>query len=267
MSHNTTKPTKRLCAQRRLISLDIRPVWSESSLPAWRKLEVLSYPLSAQRRLCEASERLALATSDHWVAGSNPTGGKILPKPKQRFIAQNLSCSPFHRLEMTEILLKGHKTLTYPSIWSDWADAADLSLRWAHTHFVVLSWGCSKTGGMPTLIWVFTGCTLILWICREAAQIWTMLFYQGNVSTFCRRNGGKEWDPDLTALSVNWSWYTLFHDHQSISFIAYTNGTTLSVSCFWEQNLEIGQCYTVRHSLNFWTLLLVFVAPALAWAT
>ena len=27
---------------------------------------------------------------------------------------------------------------------------------------------------------------------------------------------------------------------------------------FWEQNLEIGQCYTLRHSLNFWTLLSVF---------
>ena len=50
------------------ISLGIRPVWSESSLSAWRKL----WSLNAQRRL-----------------------------------------------------------------WSDWADAkADLSLRWAHTHFV-----------------------------------------------------------------------------------------------------------------------------------
>ena len=27
---------------------------------------------------------------------------------------------------------------------------------------------------------------------------------------------------------------------------------------FLEQNLEIRQCYTVRHSLNFWTLLSVF---------
>ena len=54
------------------ISLGIRPVWSESSLSTWRNLGVLSYPLSAQRRL-----------------------------------------------------------------WSDWADAqADLSLRWADTHFV-----------------------------------------------------------------------------------------------------------------------------------
>ena len=62
------------------------------------------------------AERLALPTSDHGVAGSNPAGGKFLPEPKRRFIAQSLSCSPFHRLEMTEILLKGRKTLTHPSI-------------------------------------------------------------------------------------------------------------------------------------------------------
>ena len=62
------------------------------------------------------AKRLALLTSDHGVAGSNPAGSEILPEPKQRFIAQSLSCSPFHCLEMTEILLKGHKTLTHPSI-------------------------------------------------------------------------------------------------------------------------------------------------------
>ena len=62
------------------------------------------------------AERLALPTSVHGVAGSNPTGGEILPEPKRCFIAQSLSCSPFHRLEMTEILLKGRKTLTHPSI-------------------------------------------------------------------------------------------------------------------------------------------------------
>ena len=64
------------------------------------------------------AEQLALPTSDHGVAGSNPAGGEILPEPKRRFIAQSLSCSPFHRLEMTEILLKGRKTLTHPSILS-----------------------------------------------------------------------------------------------------------------------------------------------------
>ena len=61
------------------------------------------------------AERLALPTSDHGVAGSNPARGEILPEPKRHFIAQSLSCSPFHRLEMTEILLKGRKTLTHPS--------------------------------------------------------------------------------------------------------------------------------------------------------
>ena len=62
------------------------------------------------------AERLALPTSDHGVAGSNPAGGEILPEPKRRFIAQSLLCSPFHHLEKTEILLKGRKTLTHPSI-------------------------------------------------------------------------------------------------------------------------------------------------------
>ena len=67
-------------------------------------------------RSIRVAERFALPTSDHGVAGSNPDGGKIHPEPKLRFIAQSLSCSPFHRLEMTEILLKGRKTLTHPSI-------------------------------------------------------------------------------------------------------------------------------------------------------
>ena len=67
-------------------------------------------------RSCRVAERLALPTSDHGVEGSNPAGGDIFPEPKRRFIAQSHSCSPFHRLEMTEILLKGRKTLTHPSI-------------------------------------------------------------------------------------------------------------------------------------------------------
>ena len=60
--------------------------------------------------------RLALPTSDHGVVGSNPAGGEILPEPKRRYISQSLSCSPFHRLEMTKIVLRGRKTLTHPSI-------------------------------------------------------------------------------------------------------------------------------------------------------
>ena len=61
-------------------------------------------------RSVRVAERLALPTSVHGVAGSNPAGSEILSEPKRRFIPQSLSCSPFHRLEMTEILLKGRKT-------------------------------------------------------------------------------------------------------------------------------------------------------------
>ena len=50
--HLMTKPTKwHMRPAKTLISLGIRPVWSESSLIAWKKAWVLSYPLSAQRRL------------------------------------------------------------------------------------------------------------------------------------------------------------------------------------------------------------------------
>ena len=52
---------------------------------------------------------------DQRVTGSNPAGGEILSEPKRHFIAQSLSSSPFHRPEMTEILLKGCKTVTHPS--------------------------------------------------------------------------------------------------------------------------------------------------------
>ena len=42
-----------VCPAKTQICLGIRPVWSESLLSAWRKLEawVLSYPLSTQQRL------------------------------------------------------------------------------------------------------------------------------------------------------------------------------------------------------------------------
>ena len=88
------------------------------------KIEDWSYIRKISHKSCDSvivrkrprGERLALPTSDHGVAGSNPAGGEILREPKRRLIAQSLSCLPFHRLEMTEILLKGRRTLTHPSI-------------------------------------------------------------------------------------------------------------------------------------------------------
>ena len=50
---------------------------------------------------------LVLPTLDNRVVSSNPVGDEILPEPKRHFIAQSLSCSPFHCPDMTEILMKG----------------------------------------------------------------------------------------------------------------------------------------------------------------
>ena len=101
------------------ISCIVYAKYQKASVKALVQVDFPVYALSKQKqnkkRSVRVAERLALPTSDHGVAGSNPAGGEILPKPKRRFIAQSLSCSPFHRLEMTEILLKGRKTLTHPS--------------------------------------------------------------------------------------------------------------------------------------------------------
>ena len=50
---------------------------------------------------------LALSKSDHGVSGSNPADGEIFSEATRRFIAQGLSCLPFHCPDMTEIRLKG----------------------------------------------------------------------------------------------------------------------------------------------------------------
>ena len=90
---------------------------SKGFRPPEHPMNPLDKPLctNIKFRSVRVAERLALPTLDHEVAGSNPAGGEILPEAKRRFIAQSLSCSHFHRLEMTEILLKGRETLTHPS--------------------------------------------------------------------------------------------------------------------------------------------------------
>ena len=84
----------------RLFSLPLLPLHSSFLLCLPSPMSHLPPPFKS----VHVAERLALPTSYHGVAGSNPAGGEILPEPKQRFIAQSLSYSPFHHLEMTDIL-------------------------------------------------------------------------------------------------------------------------------------------------------------------
>ena len=52
-------------------------------------------------RSIQVVEWLALQTSDHNLPGSNPAGGRIEPMTVLCFIAQSLSLSHFHYLDMT----------------------------------------------------------------------------------------------------------------------------------------------------------------------
>ena len=116
-------------------------------------------------RSVRVAERLALPNLDHGVAGSNPAGGEILPKPKRRFIAQSLSCSPFHCLEMTEILLKGCKALTHPCPWTQWILS---SLPWLSG----LCPGLVSMDNVQTVHWVPGECPLSPWtISTESMDI------------------------------------------------------------------------------------------------
>ena len=102
------------------ISVLIAAIPSNKPLNKRNSLYICGYVNAGNMMTCTCNlssvrmaERLVLLTSDHGVVGSIPARGEILPDPKWRFIAQSLSCSPFHH---PEILLKGCKTLTHPSI-------------------------------------------------------------------------------------------------------------------------------------------------------
>ena len=110
--------------------------------------------------------------------------------------------------------------------------------------------GSGKTVPMRRLAWAFTIpyvlSTLISWagsimLSKFAEALW--------MGVGLHEKSWRNSKPYENSVHV-------YHGHQP--FIAYTNVTKLSVSCFWEQNLEIGQCYMLRHSLSFWTLLSVF---------
>ena len=70
----------------------------------------------------------------------------------------------------------------------------------------------------------------------------------------CDECSVMEWvTPGLTRM-----WHSR-QGHQSSSLITYTSWIKLSISLFCEHNLENGQSYLMRHSLNFSTVTLISV--------
>ena len=144
-----TKPTK----------WSVRPVktqiWSEYSLSSWRTIGVLSY------QKADAQTDLSLRWADRSFCWSCHAV-IILIYHYQKWAAtwqnQQNGCAPSEDsdqpghlpslIRVFAVRMKKAWDLSNPlsaqrRLWSDWVDAqADLSLLWAHTHFVgfVMSW-------------------------------------------------------------------------------------------------------------------------------
>ena len=102
------KPTKWLCPQRRLRVFAVR----------MEKAWVLSYPLSAQRRLWSDWADVHSDLSLRW-AHSHIVG----------FVMS--------RLKWANAWVLSYPLSAQRRLWSDWAVVhSDLSLRWAHSHIV-----------------------------------------------------------------------------------------------------------------------------------
>ena len=104
-SHLMTKPTKRLCAQRRQISLGIRPVWSFFAVRT-KKAWFLSYTLIAQWRLI----RLGRCPGWSVLAGRSHSVGFVM-RQLIYFVPRD-SCST---AESTKTLL-----VSSPAVWTNY---------------------------------------------------------------------------------------------------------------------------------------------------
>ena len=168
LSRLVTKQTKwSVRTAKTQISLGIRPVWSESSLPAWRSIASSATHLA----YCKDSGHTGRMPRLIWAfAGRTANDPRLLHADSEdwsdwavlrwaynsfeppRDKTNKMICAPSedsnqprHSPSLIRVFaarMKKHWVLNYPfsalqRFWSDWADAqADLGLRWVHTHFV-----------------------------------------------------------------------------------------------------------------------------------
>ena len=139
------------------ISLGICPVWSESSLSAWRNIKSLATHWAGER----GGSVVECRTPEREVRGSRPTAAVLCPwarhfTPRKYWLITQEAMAPSrYDWKIVDWDVKPqHNQPTNPlsaqqRLWSDRADAqADSSLRWAHTShfvgFVMLQLMCQK---------------------------------------------------------------------------------------------------------------------------
>ena len=162
------------------ISPDIRPVWSESSLSAWRKLGALA------THLADAKANLNLRWAHNQIVGFVMRRLKCEPLKRghtSRQPASTTTSSLFlkcqHLAGQNKTNTKMSRDMTKPTMWlcakrrlrpalasasslSACRKLGSLATHWMHSE------DSDLTGRMPRLIWVFSGRTLILLVllCR-----------------------------------------------------------------------------------------------------
>ena len=153
-----TKPTKwPVRPTKTQISLGIHPVWSVFTV-RMKKHWVLGYPLSTQGRMirlgwCPGRFEsklgafvilLVLSYSRSIIEPQHDKTNKMSVRPGKTQISLGIrpDWSVF-AVRMKKAWVLSYPLSAVPRLWSDWADAqADLSLRWAHTHFVCFVMSC-----------------------------------------------------------------------------------------------------------------------------
>ena len=157
------KPTKwPVCPTKTQISLGIHPVWSESSLSAWRSIVSLATHWVHKEKwsdwvdaLADLSLRLVHPLFCWFCHAPDQYLSCDMTKPTKWVGAQWRLRSAWASAQTDQSSLSARRKLVslathwaQSKAWSDWVDAhVDLSLRWAHTHFVgfVMLWLIFRT--------------------------------------------------------------------------------------------------------------------------
>ena len=127
-----------------------------NNLMSW--LELLK--LACNNKLCSAIDALGETLKFSWFISlwPEPQHDKT-NKMSVRPVKTQISLDIHQVWSVFALCMKKPWVLSYPlstqrRLWSDWTDAqADLSLRWAHTHFVGLSCRGSPFGHIKEITW------------------------------------------------------------------------------------------------------------------
>ena len=164
-SLDMTKPTKWVCAQRRQISLGICPVWSVFAV-CMKKASVLSYPLSALRRLwsdlADAQADLSLRRVHSHFVGFVMSW--LISNKNAAYFAFTSTCL---KATASEVILSWSFTTAQSTLFQSCLDftkhraiscaiTSQASDEWAEQHLRGFVWAFTSSSHNLLFIWTLT---------------------------------------------------------------------------------------------------------------